>query len=221
MLRMRKSFIFALFGLLPLAFAACVGDGTPGVAPGADGSSGGTPPGTPPPGAGDDASSDTGGSSGDAGGDGDSAAPKCGYAGEACCGGGLAPCNQGTVCTSNVCVVNDIVVVGDSVNIMTFHHNGISALYNGLAWTQGPNLGADADDLIPWGVWAAKPGEYWAVTGSTAGANGNKLMLYSGGASPRWLVCGNFGCDDPMAGTNQLYSVLGFGVADMWVAGNT
>lgn len=220
---MRPTFAFAALALAsaPLLFAACVGDdpssSSPDGADAAGGASSGNPPGQPP-GSGDDSG---GGSSGDGGGggDADATAPKCGYAGEACCGGGFAPCNPGTVCTSNVCVANDVILVGDQLNINTFHHNGVSAIYDGVGWTQGPNLGVDSDNLIPWGVWAQQPGQYWAVTGTTSATPGNKLMLYSGGASPRWLVCGNFGCNDPQA-AKQLFGVIGFGAGDMWVAGS-
>ncbi len=219
---MRTSFILAATAIVatPMLFLACVGEdaSTPPTQQGPDGSSGGTPPqappgANPPPGQGDDGG---GSSSGDA----DAGPPKCGYAGEACCTGGLAPCNPGTVCTSNVCVANDVVAVGDQFNIGTFHHNGASAIYNGLGWSPGPNLGVDADDLIPYGVWAQQPGQYWAVTNSTSQAAGNKLMLYSGGATPQWLICGNFGCNDPQATTStNMWGVISFGLGDLWVGG--
>src|SRR5450432_2693590 len=37
---------------------------------------------------------------------------QCGYPGEACCTGPLAPCNVGTTCSANHCVANDIWIVG-------------------------------------------------------------------------------------------------------------
>src|SRR3989442_11431263 len=112
---MRKTLVVALFFVVPLVFAACVGDDSSPASGsnGADSPSGTPPPGTHPPPGDDshDAANDTNPPPGDGGGDGDAAAPKCGYAGEACCGGGLAPCNPGTVCTSSVCVANDVILV--------------------------------------------------------------------------------------------------------------
>lgn len=215
---MRRSLlaVAAVLAVSPLAIAACVGDSPDTAQPSGntpDASTGNTNDANTPGQTDNDSGSSTDTDSGT-----DAGPVKCGYPGEACCGGGLAPCNQGTVCSANVCMVNDVIVVGDAVN--GFQHDGMSATYNGLGWAKGPNLGVENDDLLPYGVYSPSPGQYWAITNSAGQASGNKMMVYTASGTQVWEVCGVFGCPDPGASTSkELWAIFGFGAGDMWVGG--
>lgn len=193
------------------SFAACVGDapdaGSNGGDGGGDGGGGDATTGGDS-GGGGDGSSDT-----DAGVD---SGPKCGYAGEECCGPPLKDCVNGTACVSGKCKANDIWIVGEYVPVV-FQIANTSAHYNGTSWSQvlpiGPADGGTNSYIAS--VFGFAPGSYLSITQ-------NDLVFNLRPGAPDWNLCGPTGSSTncpALTTTKQLSSIFGFSTSDYWIAG--
>ncbi len=106
---------------------------------------------------------DAGGSSSDAGGDAGADPDRpCGYPGEDCCRAPAVPCGIGTVCASGSgkCMISELVAVGEYFDRQQTSRPSAIAVYDGNAWTAGPDLVVDSDWWSPTDLVSSAPGNY-------------------------------------------------------------